>query len=87
MGKISFTMDLWTDLDKKPYMAITSHWMEKQSLQVSQTLQHRINFRSDLIGFLHLPGSHTGIRLAETFLFAINNLGIANKVSFFPFLS
>ncbi|KAH9952540.1 hypothetical protein BC827DRAFT_1099882, partial [Russula dissimulans] len=25
MGKISFTMDLWTDLDLRAYMAITAH--------------------------------------------------------------
>ncbi|KAH9986444.1 hypothetical protein BJV77DRAFT_928008, partial [Russula vinacea] len=27
MGKISFTMDIWTDINMKPYMAVTAHWL------------------------------------------------------------
>jgi hypothetical protein len=63
-------------------MAVTAHWMERQPLQVSQTLQHRISLRADLIGFIHVPGSHTGDHLAEMFLHILNRLQIANKVSF-----
>jgi hypothetical protein len=81
MGKISFTMDMWSDPDRKSYMAVTAHWIEHQALQVSQTLQHKIILRADLLGFIHVPGSHTGSALAETFLFIINCLQIS-KVSF-----
>ncbi|KAJ7595849.1 hypothetical protein C8J56DRAFT_775322, partial [Mycena floridula] len=28
LGKISFTMDLWTDPNLVPFMAITAHWIE-----------------------------------------------------------
>jgi len=63
-------------------MAVTAHWMERQPLQVSQTLQHRISLRADLIGFIHVPGSHTGDHLAEMFLHILDRLQIANKVSF-----
>ena len=63
-------------------MAVTAHWMECQPLQVSQTLQYRISLRADLIGFIHMPGSHTGAHLAEMFLCILNRLQIANKVSF-----
>jgi hypothetical protein len=62
-------------------MAVTAHWMECQALQVSQTLQSRINLRADLLGFIHVPGSHTGDRLAEVLLFIIDRLQIANRVS------
>jgi len=82
LGKISFTTDIWSDPDRKPYMAVIAHWMERQPLQVSQTLQHRISLRADLIGFIHVPGSHTGAHLAEMFLCILNRLQIANKVSF-----
>jgi hypothetical protein len=75
MGKISFTMDLWTDFDKKPYMAVTAHWLEQEG----QT----ITLHTDLIGFMHIPGSHTGERLAEVFLFIINRLNLVKKVSSF----
>ena len=73
MGKISFTMDLWTDFDKKPYMAVTAHWLEK-------TPQQQVNLRTDLIGFMHLPGAHTGERLAEVFLQILDRLKITKKV-------
>jgi len=56
-------MDMWTDLDKTPYMAVTAHWLEQVSLQ-----QQKVNLRTDLIGFVHVPGTHTGERLAEVFL-------------------
>lgn len=79
MGKISFTMDMWTDdFNKKPYMAVTAHWLEKAT--ISNRLQSRISLRTDLIGFMHVPGSHTGERLAEAFLLIIGHLKIAKKV-------
>ena len=62
-------------------MAVTAHWMERQPLQVSQTLQYRVNLRVDLIGFIHVPGSHTGEYLAEVFLHILDRLQITNKVS------
>lgn len=81
MGKISFTMDMWTDnFNRKPYMAVTAHWLEKAALQTSR--QPKISLRTDLIGFMHVPGSHTGQHLAEAFLFIINPLKIAKKVFF-----
>jgi hypothetical protein len=82
LGKISFTTDIWLDPDRKPYMAVTAHWMECQPLQVSQTLQHGISLRADLIGFIHVPGSHTDAHLAKMFLCILDRLQIANKVSF-----
>ena len=75
MGKISFTTDIWTDFNLKPYMAVTAHWLEQPSLQ-----QPKINLRVDLIGFIHIPGSHTGDRLAEVFLFVLDRLKLAKKV-------
>jgi hypothetical protein len=82
MGKISFTMDMWTDFNLKAYMAVTAHWLQKVSLQQSQRLQSAISLRSDLIGFVHVPGSHTGDRLSKIFLHIIDRLGISKKVSF-----
>ena len=80
MGKISFTMDIWTDFNKKAYMAVTAHWLEKTSLQMSGRLQQQINLCTDLIGFVHLPGSHTGERLAEVFCWVLERLKITQKV-------
>ncbi|KAJ7479793.1 hypothetical protein FB451DRAFT_994573, partial [Mycena latifolia] len=27
IGKISSTMDMWSDKQKRPYMAVTGHWL------------------------------------------------------------
>ena len=83
MGKISFTMDVWTDFDMKAYMVVTAHWLQRASLEQSgRRLQPRLNFRCDLIGFVHLPGSHTGACLCEVFLYITDRLKISRKVSF-----
>ena len=66
---------MWSDPDRKAYMAVTAHWMENH--------QEHINLRADLLGFINVPGSHTGERLAEVFLFIIDRLDIDKKVSFF----
>lgn len=73
-------MDLWTDFDKKPYMAVTAHWLEKTSLLMSGRLQQQVNLCTDLIGFVHFPGTHTGERLAEVFLWILECLKISQKV-------
>ena len=82
MGKISFTMDVWTDFNMKAYMAVTAHWLQRASLEQSGRLQPKLNFRCNLIGFVYLPGSHTGERLCEVFLYIIDRLNIRKKVSF-----
>ena len=32
MGKISFIVDIWSDPNLKAYMAVTTYWMESQTL-------------------------------------------------------
>ncbi|KAF8876636.1 hypothetical protein BD779DRAFT_1402513, partial [Infundibulicybe gibba] len=27
MGRISFTVDIWSDVNRSPYLAITGHWI------------------------------------------------------------
>ena len=68
---------MWTDLNKIPYIAVTAHWLEQVSLQ-----QQKVNLRTDLIGFVHVPGTHTGERLAEVFLWVIDRLKLDKKVRF-----
>ena len=82
MGAISFTMDTWTDLDLKPYMAVTAHWIQKHSTQTPHGSHETLELHADLIGFMSVPGNHSGDCLAEIFMFIINRLKIAKKVSF-----
>lgn len=79
MGKISFTTDVWTDFNMKAYMAVTVHWLQKASLQ-----QPKLSLCSDLIGFVHIPGSHTGERLAKVFVHILDRikLGKSKKVCY-----
>jgi hypothetical protein len=79
MGKISFTMDIWTDIDMKPYMAVTAHWLQNTFQQ-----QSKLILRSDLIAFIHIPGSHAGERLAKVFIHILDRirLGQSKKVCF-----
>ena len=79
MGKISFTMDVWTDFNMKAYMAVTAHWLQKASLQPSESLQPKLTLRSDLIGFVHIPGSHSGVRLAEIFVYVLDHIKLGNS--------
>ena len=82
MGKISFTTDIWTDdFNKRAYMAVTAHWLQGVSLKTS-SLQPKLSLRTDLIGFVHVPSSHTGEHLARVFLSIIDRLKIADKVFF-----
>jgi hypothetical protein len=83
MGKISFTTDMWTDdFNKRAYMAVTAHWLQSVSLKTS-SLQPSLSLRTDLIGFVYVPSSHTGEHLARVFLSIIDRLKIANKVFYY----
>ncbi len=71
---------MWTDdFNKQAYMAVTAHWLQSVSLKTS-SLQPKLSLCTDLIGFVHVSGSHTGEHLARVFLSIIDRLKIANKV-------
>ena len=74
---MSFTTDMWSDPDLKPYMAVTAHWLEYVQTPSGEI---RLTLRASLIGFLHFPGKHTGERLAEAFYFIIGRTGLERKV-------
>lgn len=82
MGKISFTTDAWSDPNLVSFMAVTAHWIEGVEVKTMTGMQKKLELRSDLVGFLKIPGKHTGKHLAECFMFVIDRLKIAHKVSF-----
>jgi hypothetical protein len=63
-------------------MAVTAHWIKKHSVQTPHGSHEALSFQANLIGFIAIPGSHTGHRLAEVFMLIINRLNIAQKVNF-----
>lgn len=76
-------MDLWTDPNLSPFMAVTAHWIEGSTIQTADGPQHVLRLRADLIGFHRVPGHHDGEHLAHAFLYIIDRLSIAKMVSYF----
>lgn len=65
-------------------MAITAHWIEAKSLKQNPTQQPTLVLRADLIGFIHVPGRHTGEHLAHALLYALDRIHITEKVMLCP---
>lgn len=73
-------MDLWTDPNLIPYMAVTAHWIEAMLEQDDEGPSYKLVLRTDLIGFYRVPGRHTGEHLAQAFLSITDRIGITSKV-------
>ena len=87
LGKVSFTMDLWTDPNLSPFMAVTAHWIEASTQQTLHGPQHTLKLRADLIGFQRVPGRHDGEHLAHAFLHVTDRISITWKVCNYPYLN
>ena len=74
------TMDLWTDPNLTPFMAVTAHWIEVETISTPQGPQFNLRLQSDLIGFHHIPGHHSREHLAHAFIHVLNCIAIAHKV-------
>jgi hypothetical protein len=81
LGKISFTVDMWSDPNLTPFMAVTAHWIESKVQQTTQGPQHILKLQSDLIGFIRVPGRHDGEHLAQAFVCVVKRMGVLHKVS------
>ena len=73
-------MDMWSDTNLTPFMAVTAHWIKTTTVQTPQGPQHILKLRSDLIGFQRCPGRHTGEHLAQAFLHVLERIKITSKV-------
>jgi hypothetical protein len=82
LGKISFTTDVWSDPNLASFMGVTAHWTEGVEVRTMTGPQKKLELRSDLVGFLNIPGRHTGKHLAECFMFILDRMNITEKVSF-----
>lgn len=72
-GRISYTMDIWTDPNLWPFMAVTAHYYKRN-------YQSMIEYRSGLIAFRHTPGNHTGQELCRHLFKIIRDYGVEHKV-------
>lgn len=74
MGQISFTMDIWSDKNRRSYLAITAHWI---AIIPGTTA---LDLKAALIAFQQLRGDHDGESLAEVVLQLLDRAGITLKV-------
>jgi hypothetical protein len=74
-------MDLWSDPNLTPFMAITAHWIEVIEVRNAGGVEFSLKLRADLIGFHRVPGRHTGEHLAVAFVHILDRLNLAHKVT------
>jgi hypothetical protein len=75
-------MDMWSDPNLSPFMAVTAHWIESKTEDTPEGPKLKLTLRADLIGFQRVPGRHDGEHLAHAFLHVLDRLNIAKKVAF-----
>jgi len=68
-------MDIWSDQNCRPYLAITVHWIVK----VGETAALRTKVA--LIAFHHVRGSHDGMNLSKIVMDLLDRAGITVKVN------
>lgn len=68
-------------------MAITAHWIEPEFEDTPTGKKRQLRLRADLVGFIRVPGRHTGEHLAHAFLYITDRLKITEKEFSFLFLS
>jgi hypothetical protein len=71
VGKISFTMDIWSDQNRQSYLAITAHWILGTTA---------LELKAALIAFHRLCGNNNGKSLAEVVLQLLDRAGITGQV-------
>ena len=74
MGRISFMMDMWSDQNLRPYLAMTAHWVA----EVEGTTA--LHLKSALIAFHRLHGRHDGKSLAKVVMQLLDRAGVTVKV-------
>ena len=74
-------MDLWSDPNRVPYMAVTSHWIEGITKETVDGPRLFLKLRADLIGFQRVPGRHDGNHLSMAFIYITDCIKITDKVS------
>jgi len=61
-------------------MAITAHWIVAATSKQDPARHAKLMLRADLIGFIHVPGRHTGEHLAHAFLYVLDRIHVTEKV-------
>ncbi|CAE6511697.1 unnamed protein product, partial [Rhizoctonia solani] len=70
-GAISLMSDLWTDTNRRSFMAITAHYINNSGSLVDQ-----------LIAFHKINGHHTGANVGHALFEVLQESGITNKIGY-----
>jgi hypothetical protein len=73
LGKISFTVDMWSSAGMQPYLSVTIHWLGWKEEQVL--------LRQALLAFRRVRGAHSGQRLARIIFDICEKAAIIEKVT------
>jgi hypothetical protein len=74
VGRVSFTLDTWSDHQQRSYLAITAHWIA--NIEQSSALE----LKAALIGFHKLREGHTGKSMARVVVRLLDRAGVTVKV-------
>ncbi|KDN41816.1 hypothetical protein RSAG8_07187, partial [Rhizoctonia solani AG-8 WAC10335] len=70
-GAISLTSDLWTDTNRRSFMAVTAHYINNSGSLVDQ-----------LIAFRKINGHHTGANVGHALFEVLQESGITDKIGY-----
>ena len=73
-GRVSCTMDIWSDQNRRSYLAITAHWI------VNNHKTGTLKYRTALIAFHRLHGGHDGKTVGEIVVNLLDRAAITVKV-------
>jgi hypothetical protein len=79
VGRVSFTMDVWSSKNSQPYLAITAHYIARVGLEGTTSLR----LKASLIAFHRICGTHDGVSLARTVIDLLDRAGVTVKVGFY----
>jgi hypothetical protein len=77
LGKVSYTVDLWSDSKLQSFLAITAHWIARNN--------NSLELKSSLIAFHRVWGRHTGENLATIILSLLDRAGATSKVNYMQY--
>lgn len=73
VGRISLTMDLWSDDSLRSFMAITAHFCKLDN-------EGDLRLETQLLAFRHVETDHRGLSLAKVFFDILREYGITEKI-------
>ena len=74
LGKISHTVDIWSDQNLQLWLVITAHYVHRDSHT------RELSLEADIIAFHHVVRDHGGENIGALFEKLLDRVGIASKV-------